>query len=738
MNATSAGAGAKEERRASCAFCGLPTSAHVTLPDQPAYCCFGCRFAASIAASDGDEGQARWAMTRLGLAVFFAMNVMVFTMLLWSQPDADQGPLAGAWYNLARYACLLFTLPVVIMLGGPLAADALAELGRGRPSLSLLLSVGVGAALAVSVWSLMQGAGHVYFEVVCTILVATTLGRWLEASGKLKTTEALRGLARLLPEQVRILRGGVETIVPANQLVAGATFRVLPGERIAADGTIVRHRASLDPQVVTGESVPTVVGPGQTVLSGMLVLDGPLEIVASTSAGEGMLARLVEAVRDATAARSRYERLAERISRWFLPLVALIALATSAVHAWLGDAGGGLLAALAVLTIACPCALGLATPMALWAAVGRAAQAGVLIRDGDALSALASARTAAFDKTGTLTTGTPRVCGVAFESAETGRDGLPIARALAETSAHPLARAVAAYAGERQVSAPPGAVSDVHTVPGCGIFGRIDLLGDALGGEAYLGSRRWLISCGQQAGSSLGELPADDSDCEVFVAWKGRIHGRFQISQTIRPEAAGAIAALRRQGLDCCMLTGDRQAQAQTLANQMGLAHRAELLPGDKLAAIRQWKARGGVIMVGDGINDAPALAEADVGIALGSAADISRHSAAVCLLRDDLARLPWLVELARATVRTIRWNLLWTFAYNLVGIGLAAAGWLHPVVAAIAMAASGLMVIGNSLVLAQYPIENGSAGASDSGSHPLAEDQDAWLPAPSRAGAAR
>src|SRR5262245_14868282 len=397
-------AGTQSKQSKACDYCGLPIDGSADI-ERPRYCCYGCRFAASIMAADGDEAQARGAMVRLGLAIFFSMNVMVFTMLLWSQPLEPADSLPVAWYDLARYGCLLFTLPVVLLLGGPLLEDVCAELRRFRPSVSLLLCTGVAAALLYSTWSLLSGSGHVYFEVASTVLVAVTLGRWLEATGKLKTTAALRGLKKLLPDHVRLLREGREQLLAASELSAGDIFRVLPGERIAADGEVVRHEAAIDEQAVTGESLPILRRPFDRVISGTLVIDGPLEIRALATANEGTLARMIEAVTGATAARTRYERLAEQISRWFLPTIVFFAGSTFAIQVWLGNPAEGLLSALAVPIIACPCALSLATPMALWAAVGRAAQAGVLVRDGDAFAALARAKTVCFDKTGTLTTG---------------------------------------------------------------------------------------------------------------------------------------------------------------------------------------------------------------------------------------------------------------------------------------------------------------------------------------------
>ncbi len=714
-----ASGGRKPTETGRCDFCGLPAPHRNN--GEATFCCFGCRFAASIAASQGDEAQARWAMTRLGLAIFFSMNVMVFTMLLWSQPTEVAGTLrvplppespdalSILWYDLARYACLLFTLPVVLLLGGPLMADAAAELSRGRASISLLLVVGIAAALAASVWSVAAGSGHVYFEVACTILVATTLGRWFEATGKLKTTEAIRSLSRLMPLQVRLLKNDVETLIPAEQLQAGDYFRVLPGERIAADGRIVRHQASIDEQVVTGESLPVTRGPGDDVQSGMLVLDGPLEIVANSLAGEGMLARIVAAVTDATRARSRYERLAEQISRWFLPLVAAVAVATLVVHWQLGDASAGLLAALAVLTIACPCALGLATPMALWAAIGRAAQAGVLVREGDVLALLARAKTVCFDKTGTLTTGDSRVVCAQFDPATDRREIVRVAAALADSTTHPLSSAVADFLDDDFADASPLELTEVQVAPGCGVQAQADELDETV----FFGSRQWLADCGQSSLNSSLDDPEDDDLCETLIAWDGRIRGRFLIRQQARPEAAAVIAELHALGLHSLMLTGDRKSRALSLGSELALGVRAELRPDDKLAAIQQLQNSGPVVMVGDGINDAPALAAADIGIALGSGTDISRHSASVCLLHDNLLLIPWLVQLAGATVRTVRWNLVWAFAYNVLGIGLAAVGWLHPVFAAIAMAVSGLLVVGNSLTLAQFALPPAIAGGT-------------------------
>jgi heavy metal translocating P-type ATPase len=402
------------------------------------------------------------------------------------------------------------------------------------------------------------------------------------------------------------------------------------------------------------------------------------------------------------------------------------------LHWWFGDPAAGLLAALAVLTIACPCALGLATPMALWAAVGRAAQAGVLLREGDVLTLLARAKTVCFDKTGTLTTGRAIVSHAGFASAADARLALRVALALADTSSHPLSCAVAKYAAEQLSGGPLQQLADARVVPGGGVIGRLA----EVPGLVYLGSRKWLAKCHQAQPENWRAADSDHEAAETFVAWAGQVRGQFLINQTVRPEAAAAIAELRHSGLECCMLTGDRASRARSLADQLQLAYRAELLPADKLAAIADLATDGPVVMVGDGINDAPALAAADVGVALGSGTDISRHSAAVCLLRDDLRRLPWLVRLARATVRTIRWNLVWTFAYNVVGIGLAAAGWLHPVVAAIAMAASGLLVVGNSLVLAQFNL--GDHGADDpiaqSSPEPFHDQAIGWTAVPAHA----
>ena len=686
----------------ACNFCSLPIPGAVggQPASEPQYCCYGCRFAAAIAAADGDEGQARWALTRLGLSVFFAMNVMVFTLLLWSQESAADDRLSSPWYDLARSACLLFTLPVVFLLGGPLLEDALAEIRRGRASLSLLLCLGVAASLAYSIHSLVAGGGHVYFEVAAVILVAITLGRWLEAVGKLKTTAALRGLARLMPDEVCLLENGHPRRAAVAELRAGSFFRVLPGERIAADGAVVEHSAAVDEQVVTGESWPTLKQPGDRVSSGTLVVDGPLVIQATAPADEGLLAQMISAIARATAARTRAERLAEQISSFFLPGVALIALATLAANAGRGEVEAGLLAALAVLVIACPCALGLATPLALWAAIGRAAQAGVLIRDGDAFQSLAHAQTICFDKTGTLTTGQAEVvaCEVALGTAALSL--LRIAKTLAENATHPLAVAVVRYVEQADATNDYSPlVGQVRCIPGRGVMGR----SEGIDGPVYLGSRSWLESEGQQAAMPVNFQDSAAVLAETFVAWGGVIRGRFLLREDCRPEAKPTIAALKRTGLRCVILTGDRWSRGKAFAEQLAIDCRAELLPDDKLAAIQELQTEGPVIMVGDGVNDAPALAAADLGVALGSGTDISRQTAGVCLLGNDLTRLPWLRALAKQTEQTIRWNLLWTFAYNILGIGLAAAGWLHPILAALAMGVSSLLVVANSLLLAQF-----------------------------------
>jgi cation transport ATPase len=478
--------------RAACDFCELPLTRDVAADAAGhRYCCYGCRFAASLAAASGDEAQTRWTMTRLGLAVFFSMNVMVCTLLLWSE-QAHAGEMSAAWYDLFRYASLLFSLPVVFLLGPPIVDDARRELMEGRASLSVLLVLGVVAALGYSGWSVLFG-GHVYCEVACAILLGVTLGKWLEANGKLQTTAALRSLSKLLPETVRIVREQVEAVVAASELRAGDSFRVLPGERIVADGHIELGEALIDEQAVTGESIPVSKSINSPVYSGTLVIDAPLLITAVAPAGEGTMARLIAAVKRGAESKSRYERLAERISRWFLPAVMLIAAGAFALHGWRDEWEHGLLAAVAVLVIACPCSLGLATPMALWGAVSRGAEEGILVRSGDALTQFAAVRTIAFDKTGTLTTGKPRLATVELVGDIDRAELAAKVQALVADSSHPLATALREAADLDPARQLPAHIEQIRHLPGRGVTG-VDA-GD--GQTIYLGNRRWLEAEGQ-------------------------------------------------------------------------------------------------------------------------------------------------------------------------------------------------------------------------------------------------
>jgi heavy metal translocating P-type ATPase len=670
------------------------------------YCCFGCRFAAAVTQARGEQGQVNWVLTRLGVAIFLTMNVMVFTMALWSQDLYEGGTgsvLTASLSGLFRYLALLFALPVLLLLGGPLLENAWDSLRGGRLTADLLLLLGVLASYLYSVVSVVREQGAVYFEVGCTVLVLVTLGRWLEAAGKLRTSAAIEALHKLLPDTVRVLRDGREDTVPAHELAVGDCIHVVAGERLPCDGRILRNRAALDEHVVTGESEAVVKEPGDSVFGGTLNLDGDLFIAVTATSETGTLARLIELVRAARQAKGHYERLADRVSAWFLPGVMVVALGALAVHAARDGIEQGILTGLAVVLIACPCALGLATPLAVWAALGQAARAQVLFRSGVALERLAAVRAVRLDKTGTLTTGILQVVRLVTAERADRHAVLRCAARMASSSTHGHARAILHFAEHELASEPPEqgqAWSEIRTLPGRGLAAELLPAGVPL----FLGSLRLMEEEGLLTGGPLAVAVRQalaDGLTVTCCGWQGSVRGIFLLQEQPRAEAREAIAWLRVEGLDVAVLTGDHEARGATLGRELGVEVEAGLLPEDKVESVVRARQRfGPVALVGDGINDAPALARSDVGMALGCGTDVSREAAAVCLLGNDLLRVPWAIDLARRTVRVIRQNLFWAFGYNALGIGLACTGRLSPVLAALAMVLSSFLVVTNSLRL--------------------------------------
>ena len=587
---------------------------------------------------------------------------------------------------------------VQLVFGARFYRGAWKALLGGTGNMDTLVALGTSAAFGLSVWELGAGrSGHLYFEASAAVIALVRLGKWLEGRARRQAGEAIRALERLRPERARVRRDGTEHDIAAAELRSGDLLVIRPGERIAADAIVREGSSSADESLLTGESLPVPKEPGSRLVGGALNGEALLLAEVTATGAESQLARMVRLVEDAQAAKPPVQRLVDRVSAIFVPVVIGIAALTFAGW-WL--AGGGMEAAavnaVAVLVIACPCALGLATPAAIMVGTGVAARHGILIRDAAALEQARAIRTVVFDKTGTLTAGRPELVALHPAPGEDGDAVLRFAAALQAGSEHPLARAVLARAASFAIPAAQG----VRALPGRGLEGEVE------GRSLRVGSARLM----RESGVDTAALAQEAEDLEsagrtVSLLADGiRLLGLLAFGDAAKPGAAQAVAELRARGLHVVLLTGDNQGAAETAARSLGIDDvRAGALPADKGDLITALRARGPVAMVGDGVNDAAALAAADLGLAMATGTDVAAAAAGITLMRGDPRLVPAALDIAARTYGRIRQGLFWAFVYNLVGIPLAAAGLLSPVVAGAAMAFSSVSVVGSALLLRRW-----------------------------------
>ncbi len=621
------------------------------------------------------------------------------------------GDLFGRPWMLAAWVQFALATPVQFILGARFYRAGWHALKAMAGNMDLLVAIGTSAGWGLSVWLWLHAGAdempHLYFEASAVVVTLVLLGKWLEARAKRQTTAAIRALHALRPEVAHVLmRTGGEADVPLAEVLAGDRLVLRPGERIGADGVLEEGETEVDESMLTGEPLPVAKAAGGKLTGGSINGQGRVVMRVTAVGGETVLAHIIRLVEDAQAGKAPIQRLVDQVSAVFVPVVLVIAAITLAGWLWSGAAGEtALIHAVAVLVIACPCALGLATPAAIMAGTGVAAKYGILIKDAQALELAHKVDTVAFDKTGTLTVGQPQLA--AFVPAP-GGDGaalLTVAASLQSGSEHPLARAVVAAAKERSLT--PAEPVGLRAVPGRGTEGE-------LGATSYLiGSLRWMEELGVSLGTLAAQaqqLQADGATLSVLIEGNGgspTLRALMAFADEPKPGAREALAALREQGIGVTMISGDNHGAALAMGARLGLAVSevmAEVLPADKAARVVELRQGGHVVaMVGDGVNDAPALAAADVGIAMGTGTDVAMHAAGITLMRGDLALVAGALDISRRTVAKIRQNLFWAFAYNVAGIPLAALGYLSPVVAGAAMALSSVSVVSNALLLKRW-----------------------------------
>ena len=615
--------------------------------------------------------------------------------------------LGGHWM-LDGWIQWVLATPIQFVLGARFYREAFKALRARSGNMDLLVALGTSAAYGLSVYLLFTHAGHesqhLYFEASAAVITLVRLGKWLEGRAKRQTTEAIRALNALRPATAHRLREGQEQQVPIDSLVVGDLVRVHPGERVAVDGRVTEGTSDVDESLITGESLPVAKRAGDRVTAGAVNGDGVLTVQTTAVGAETTLARIVRLVESAQAAKAPIQRTVDRVSEVFVPVVLGLAFLTAVGWiAWSGDWEQSIVNAVAVLVIACPCALGLATPTAIMVGTGVAARHGILIKDALALEIAHRVDTVVFDKTGTLTQGRPALIDVRASPGVESREVLRLAAALQQGSDHPLARAVAQASRDQGLELPTA--SSLRALPGRGVSGVVSAV------SLSLGSSRLVRESGADAGA-LDEVARSLEAEGRTVSWllegdssAARVLGLMAFGDPVKPEAAAAISRLKAGGIQVVMLTGDNTGSATAVAHELGVDEfTAEVLPGDKAALVQQLRAQGRVVaMVGDGINDAPALAAADVGIAMATGTDVAMETAGITLMRGELSLVADALDISRRTSATLWRGLFWAFVYNVVGMPLAAFGLLNPVIAGAAMALSSVSVVGNALLLRRW-----------------------------------
>lgn len=683
-----------------------------------AFCCYGCCIAFQVKSGKSEEWEAAWLLIRLGVGGFLSMNIMLFSLLLYAGAFTGVDARLLPWVHLLLW---IFATPALVILGGPFLRETWLDGVQGRLRSSALIVVGVGAAYIYSAFAVIERGTHVYFDTATMVLMLFTVGRYLEAAGRARAARDLEPLLAAESECATVVNGGAETRRPVREVHARMLVRVRPGERIPVDGVVTEGESHTDEAVITGESRQVAKSVGSPVIAGSINLDGPLLIQSSGAGTATRWAQICRSVRDALVKRSPTQRIADRVVGASVPFVLALGGLTMLYWAQWLPLERALLFGLAVLVVACPCAVGLAAPLATSLGIGRLARCGCLVRDPGALEALARTRLLAFDKTGTLTSGRARVVGIESDGAGTG-EVLARAAGLERYSEHGLARAITTAAAARGLE--PVVTGDVRILPGRGIRGNADGKAVVAGNSALISELGWSLA------PALGEhgrsLEADGYSV-IYVGWGEQVRAALALDDSVLPEARSTVEALRSRGLHVLLLSGDLAHATQRVAVAAGIQDaQSGLSPEAKRAALRQLRQRYNVVaMVGDGLNDGPVLADADIGIAVGSATDLARETAALVLPRDGLWMLPWVVDVARAVRMTILTNLLWAFGYNLIALTLAALGLLQPVLAAAVMAGSSVLVVLNSLRLERMPkpVRTPLSGGQPSGEAQSAPD---------------
>ncbi|HWP83361.1 MAG TPA: heavy metal translocating P-type ATPase [Bacteroidota bacterium] len=666
-----------------CDHCGLPFGGSAIIREvensKLLFCCYGCSFLHPLIGERNGEGNANLFLLRLGISAFLAMNVMALSWAVYDQGWATLG-MEPAAIQVLSVLILVLSLPVMIIAGGPFFQNMIQEVHARRLSMDSLIALGTFSAFGFSTYQALTGGTKFYFDTATMTLVFVTAGRYIEASAKTRSSQAIKRLLELQPRMARVVEGGTEKIIPTPEVKIGSIVRILPGERIPLDGILDEGFTSVNESVLTGESLPKRKRAGDELYAATVNIDGAVTMRVTAEEHDTLHGHIVRLVQEAQHSRSQSQLTGDRISALFIPLVISLSILTFGGWAIVSSFEAALLHALSVLVVSCPCALGIGTPLVTVNALFRVAEKGILVRSTSVFEKLATATTIAFDKTGTITNGKLTV--KTFHSHIDEKTFLERAAALEQHSEHPIGKAIADFARSRNVH--PPASKDVQAIPGKGIIGKVRKNGEWI--EVKIGT------------ADLFGLAQTEHNGTILIGWEGCIRGRIEVKDTLRTDAAQTVKDLHKLDVKTILLSGDSHAATSEIAKSVGIqeAH-ASLLPNEKLDILESAKQSGITVMVGDGINDAPSLAAADVGITLASATDIAKESADVTIIGDHLHRIPSLIQFSRAVVKKIRWNLLWAFGYNAVGISLAVVGLLQPIIAAAAMVMSSVFIIVNS-----------------------------------------